>query len=254
MSSSRNQQDILLGFHSIDQALETGNRQCHKIIVEKGKSGGRLNDLLQRVRELNIPWETLPRESFRKKYGPAAKQGVAGHFSPMKTLSLDELVEQAFRKKDHPVLVLLDNIQDPQNLGALIRSAHVLGVDGLILPSRRSVPLNETVARCSAGAIESLPIATVTNLVQAAETLKQSRFWVVGLDMAGEGPCHEFKFDVPVALVVGGEEKGIRPLLKKTCDHTVFIPMEGDLGSLNAATAGAIVFYEIHKQKNSGKS
>jgi 23S rRNA (guanosine2251-2'-O)-methyltransferase len=125
----------------------------------------------------------------------------------------------------------------------------VLGLQGLVMPKHRSAPLNETVAKCSAGAIESLPIATVSNLKQAADLLKEKGFWIVGVDMEGDRACYEFDFNTPVALVIGGEEKGVRPILKKTCDFTVSIPMAGELDSLNLSTAAAIVFYEIHKQR-----
>ena len=167
----------------------------------------------------------------------------------MHTLKLPDLMDRAFTQTPHPVLVLVDEIQDPQNLGALIRSAYVLGMQGLVLPERRSAPLNETVAKCSSGAMESLPIATVTNLNRALERLKDAKFWIVGVDMDGERPCYEFEFNLPTALVIGGEGKGIRPSVKKACDFTVSIPMDGHLGSLNAATAASIVFYEIQKQR-----
>lgn len=251
--SEKNKQEIVFGVHPLQQALSLGKRKCHKIVLEKGKSPARLASLLQLAESQRIRVETLPPESFRKKYGKLNHQGIVGYFSPLQTLELETLIEQAYQSCTHPALVLADEIQDPQNLGALIRSAWVLGLQGLVLPKHRSAPLNETVAKCSAGAIESLPIASVSNLKQAAEVLKEKGFWIVGVDMEGDRACYEFDFNTPVALVIGGEEKGVRPILKKACDFTVSIPMAGELDSLNLSTAAAIVFYEIHKQRITAK-
>jgi 23S rRNA (guanosine2251-2'-O)-methyltransferase len=247
--SEKNKQEMVYGVHPLQQALALGRRECYKIILEKGKPPARLAPLLELAETHGTRMETLPPEVFRKKYGKLNHQGVVGYFSPLQTLDLETLIEQVYQSGSHPSLVLADEIQDPQNLGALIRSAWVLGLQGLILPRHRSAPLNETVAKCSAGAIESLPIACVSNLKQAAEILKEKGFWIVGVDMEGDRACYEFDFNTPVALIIGGEEKGVRPILKKTCDFTVSIPMAGELGSLNAATAAAIVFYEMHKQR-----
>jgi len=242
-------QHCVYGIHAVREALENGQRRCYKIVLEKDKKPARLSVLLDLARGMHIPVETLPPTAFRKKFGNEAHQGVCGYFAPVVTLNLSELVDRSFAQTAQPVLVLADELQDPQNLGALIRSAYVLGMQGLVLPERRSAPLNETVAKCSSGAMESLPIATVTNLNQAIEQLKASKFWIVGVDMDGEKPCYDFEFNMPTALVIGGEGKGIRPLVKKSCDFTVAIPMDSNLGSLNAATAGSILFYEIQKQR-----
>lgn len=245
----KNKQEIVYGVHPLQQALSLGKRECYKIILEKGNPPARLAPLLKLAEDQGIRVETLTPEVFRKKFGKLNHQGIVGHFSPLQTLELETLIEQAYQSCTHPALVLADEIQDPQNLGALIRSAWVLGLKGLVLPKHRSAPLNETVAKCSAGAIESLPIATVSNLKQAADLLKEKGFWIVGVDMEGDRACYEFDFNTPVALIIGGEEKGVRPILKKACDFTVSIPMTGKLDSLNLSTAAAIVFYEIYKQR-----
>ena len=236
---------MVYGVHPLQQALSLGKRECYKIILEKGNPPVRLTPLLKLAEAQGIRIETLAPEVFRKKYGKL----IVGQFSPLQTLELETLIEQAYQSCTHPALVLADEIQDPQNLGALIRSAWVLGLQGLVLPKHRSAPLNETVAKCSAGAIESLLIATVSNLKQAADLLKEKGFWIVGVDMEGDRVCYEFDFNTPVALIIGGEEKGVRPILKKACDFTVSIPMAGELDSLNLSTAAAIVFYEINKQR-----
>ncbi len=242
MSGNKNQ-EMVYGVHPLQQALALGKRECYKIVLEQGQPPARLAPLLKLAEQQKTRVETLPHATFRKQFGKLNHQGIVGYFSPIRTLELETLIEQAFQSGPHPALVLADEIQDPQNLGALIRSAYVLGLQGLVVPKHRSAPINETVAKCSAGAVESLAIACVANLKQAAELLKEKGLWIVGVDMAGEHPCYEFDFNMPVALIIGGEGKGMRPLLKKSCDFTVSIPMAGELGSLTASTAGAIVFY-----------
>ena len=239
----------IFGLNPVFEALKARKRRCYKLVVEQGKSQIRLNSLIELARENKVPIETIPKTDFQKKYRSHNHQGVVGIFAIIQGLELDELVQQAFQKSRLPVLVVLDSIQDPQNLGAIIRSAETLGIQGMILPKNRTSTLNETVAKCSSGAIEHLPIAWVTNLTRGIEHLKEKGFWIAGVVPEGDTPCHQYKFDTPVVLVMGGEEKGIRPLLKKSCDVTLNIPMQGAIGSLNASAAAAILFYEALRQK-----
>ena len=173
---------------------------------------------------------------------------MVGYFDRRPAQDLDGLLQLAGGHPS-PILVLLDEIQDPHNLGAVLRSAEVLGLQGAVVPNRRSAPLNATVAKCASGALETLPIAQVTNLVRAVEELKENGYWVVGLDMDGEADCGELDYNFPLALVLGGEEKGIRSLLRKSCDTLVRIPMQGQVESLNASAAASIVFYEAVKNR-----
>ena len=239
----------IFGLNPVFEALKARKRRCYKLVIEQGKSQVRLNSVIELARENKVPIETIPKTDFQKKYRSHNHQGVVGIFAIIQALELDELVEQAFKKSRLPVLVVLDSIQDPQNLGAIIRSAETLGIQGMILPKNRTSTLNETVAKCSSGAIEHLPITWVTNLTRGIEDLKKAGFWIAGVVPDGDTPCHQYKFDTPVVLVLGGEEKGIRPLLKKTCDVTLNIPMQGAIGSLNASAAAAILFYEALRQK-----
>ncbi len=240
---------MLYGINPIQEALKASKRQCHKIVVKEGASNRRVQALLNSAKSLKVMIEELPPKQFQKQYGAYAHQSIIGYFSSKEPLNIKDLIRQSFKTTATPTLVLLDGIQDPQNLGAIIRSAEVFGVQGVILPERRSASITETVAKCSAGAIEIIPVACVSNLVQTLEVLKSEGFWAVGVDSQGEKPCYELKFDFPTALVIGGEEKGIRPLLRKQCDFTVHIPMQGTLDSLNAAAASAVLFYEISRQK-----
>jgi len=244
---------ILYGINPVLEALKANQRHCHKIVVKDKNSNSRVQSVSALAQSHQVKIETLSQKEFQKQYGHYAHQSIIGYFSPRQPLELNELIQQALKAESNPTLVLLDGIQDPQNLGAIIRAAQTLGVQGVILPERRSAQLTETVAKCSAGAVERLSIACVNNLVQSLERLKQAGFWIVGVDSGGKTPCYEFQFDMPVALIIGGEEKGIRPLLRKNCDFTINIPMVGTLDSLNVATASAVVFYEILRQKNGEK-
>ena len=244
---------ILYGIHPVARALEFEKKNCHKLTVLESQTHPRVLELAHIAREIGILVEVLPREVFAKKYRNFENnQGVVGYFSIKPQMSLDELVSQAFCIGDKPILAVLDGVQDPHNLGAIIRSAEALGINGVIIPSRRASPLNETVAKCSAGAIESLSIVSVNNVALALEKLKKAGFWVVGLDEAGETPCQCLDYDMPIAFLIGSEGKGIRPLLKKKCDFTAKILMRGSVGSLNVSSASAVVFYEAMRGRNSG--
>jgi len=243
------QPSFIHGVHPLQEALKSGNRHCHKVIVDEGKQNSAIRSIIEICEARQITIETLSKGVFRKKYGTGSSQGIIGQFSSKEMLDLDGLIIQAFKENPLPTLVMLDGIQDPQNMGAIIRSAEVLGIQGIIIPKRRTAPINETVTKCAAGAVETLHIATTENFSQAIEELKKAKFWVVGVDMSGDQQCGQFQFDMPTVLVIGGEEKGIRPLIKKSCDFTVSIPMEGQINSLNVAAASAILFYEILRQK-----
>ncbi len=248
---SQKTQDILYGIHPIESALKNPGRQCHKIVLEEGKPNERLSSLISYAKKMGVRIEFLPKNPFRKKYGAHVHQGIIGIFSPIKLLELEEFLDSVFQITPNPIIALLDEIQDPQNMGAIIRSAYFLGIQGIIIPKRRTVPLNKTVAKCASGALEYLPVAEVTNLARTIEKLKKSQFWIIGIDAKGERPCFDMDFKEPTALIIGGENKGIRPLIKKSCDVSISIPMANLSGSLNASVAGSIIFYEILRQRKS---
>ena len=239
----------VFGLNPVIEALKARKRRCYKLVLEQGKSKARLKALIELAHENRVPIETIPKTVFQKKYRDQNHQGVIGIFAVIKTIELEELIQRAFNKSDLPILAAIDSIQDPQNLGAIFRSAETLGIHGIILPKNRTSAINETVAKCSSGAIEHLPISWVTNLIREIEHLKEAGFWIAGIAPDGSIPCYQYKFDVPMVLIIGGEQKGIRPLLKKSCDVTLKIPMEGSLGSLNASAAAAVIFYEALRQK-----
>jgi 23S rRNA (guanosine2251-2'-O)-methyltransferase len=244
------EEQFIYGINPVAEFLKSSSRKCHKVVVEEDNTNPRVQGLAGMARSLGVKVEVMPKAVFRRKYQDLVHQGVAAHIAERELLDLDTLIQQAFAAEKLPVLALLDGIEDPQNLGAIIRSALVLGIQGVVVPKHRSAPINPTVTKAAAGAVERLPIALATNLVQAVEQLKKAGFWAVAADADGDTPCHDFRFDTPIALVIGGEGKGIRPLLRKSCDFSVAIPMCDSLGSLNASASAAVLFYEILRQKS----
>jgi len=243
------EQSLIVGINPVREALLASNRRCYRLIVEKGPLPKRIQTIVELAEKKLIKIEPITKSAFQNKFKNKMHQGVAGYFSGIVTLELESLIKNAFQNSLLPTLVILDGVQDPQNLGAIIRSAETLGIQGMILPKHGTSSLTETVAKCSSGAIEYLPISKVTNLVSCIEQLKEAGFWITGIVPDGEMLCYHYHFNTPVALVIGAEGKGIRPLLKNSCDVTLAIPMKGKLGSLNAASASAIIFYENFRQK-----
>ena len=176
-------------------------------------------------------------------------QGVAAELKPYQTVSLEEIIIRA-KKKEKKIIVMLDNISDPHNLGAIIRSADVFEASGIILPKHNSVTLNATVAKTSAGAINYVPVAVVNNLNQAIKTLKDEGYWVVSTDGSAEISYSSLKYDFPVVVVIGSEGKGVSPLVLKNSDYIVKIPQYGHVNSLNASVAAGILLAEVHKSNS----
>lgn len=244
--------NLIYGINPVTEALNKRS-QFQKIVVEDGKKNPRLQKIIDSAREQSVKVEFLDGKLFSKKFGKHYPQSVVAFRSAKQCLSLEELISQNKGFDTAPTLVALDEVQDPHNMGAIIRSAEVMGIHGLIVPSRRSAPLNETVAKCSSGALESLPIAEVVNMARALDDLKEAGFWIGGVDLDGETAVYQHNFDQPTVLVFGGEGKGVRPLVKKSFDFSLTIPMKHSDNSLNVSNACAIVFYEILRQKKTSR-
>ncbi len=242
-------ESLVYGIHSTMEVLTTGSRKCSRIVTMAGQDSEKKKEVISKAKSMGIRVEVLPRAAFRKKFQNRANQGIIAYVAAIKTFTLEELIRSAYQATDKPTLAILDSIEDPQNLGAFIRSAGALDCHGLILPSRRAAPLNATVAKVSAGAIERLPIAETTSLQHALETLRNEGFWIYGLDAEAPAPCWQVDLNGPVVFILGNEAKGIRPLLKKSCDFLISVPMSSGAESLNAGGAGAIILYEILRQK-----
>ncbi|MGV1098463.1 23S rRNA (guanosine(2251)-2'-O)-methyltransferase RlmB [Thiovibrio sp. JS02] len=242
-----NNEELLWGIHPVLEQLRLQPRKVREIIVQQHKGGRKLQEIIDLAQQQGIRIRFLPAQRFP---GTAQQnhQGVMARVAPVATTSLDDLLA-GLHKEEHPIVVALDLIQDPHNLGAIIRSAAAAGACGVIMPKDRSAPLNATAAKAAAGAMAHVKLCLVTNLAATLETLKEKGFWVYGAAGEAKQSLYRTRFSGPVCLVVGGEGKGIRPLIREHCDVIVSIPMAGTLNSLNASVAAGIILFEMVRQR-----
>lgn len=240
--------DIIYGIHPVREALTARGHRVREIWVSRSGESRTVAEILAQARELGIKIRSHERQRLDAKAGTTAHQGIVALLSPSSFVDLDDILEAA--QRDDPALILvLDGIQDPQNLGGLIRSAYVCGAHGVVMPKDRAASLTAAVAKASAGALEHMDVARVTNLKRTLELFKKRGIWVVGLTMEADRFLYELDLCQPTALVIGGEAKGIRPLVRRTCDLLAAIPQQGRLDSFNAAAAGAMALYETMRQR-----
>lgn len=240
--------EVLYGLHPVEEAIRSGARQLDHVSVARERRDDRLERLIELCRAAKIRVSIEPREQLTRLARTDAHQGVLAVVRERQFLTIEDLLAP---KPDgqHNFFLALDGVEDPHNLGALLRTADGAGVDGVILPERRSAPITGTVAKTSAGASEHVRVARVTNLVRSLEQLKQKNVWVLGLDERGTPDYMDFDFRTDCVLVLGREGAGLHDLVKKTCDHLLRIPMAGQVSSLNVSVAGAIVMYEALRQR-----
>jgi 23S rRNA (guanosine2251-2'-O)-methyltransferase len=238
--------EILFGLHPVEEALRSGTRRFDHICVAKERSDLRLQKLIDFCREAQVRIRFEPREQLTKLARSASHQGVVAVVREREFLDLHDLLEGSATAH---LLLALDGVEDPQNLGALLRTADAAGVDGVVVTERRSAPLNAAAVKASAGAAEHVKIARVVNLVRALEELKQKGLWCVGLDERGAMDYDEFDYSVGCVLVLGREGAGLHELVKRSCDHLLRIPTSGRVPSLNVSAAGAVVLFEAARQR-----
>lgn len=233
------------GINPVREALRSDGRNPEELVLARTDPRGKELEELAIVRR--IPVRRVTRDEVYILAGHAHHQGVALRIREYPYADLDSLLRQPFSERDP--LVALDSVQDPQNLGAILRSACFLGIKGIIIPKDRSAPVSATVIKIAAGATSYIPVVQITNLSRALKQLKEAGYWVAGLDVSGGKTIYEADLTAPLCLLVGNEQKGIRPLVKAECDLLVKIPAIGPLQSLNAATAAAIGMAEIVRQR-----
>lgn len=241
-------EEIVAGRNAVYEALAS-KRPINKIYIKTGLQVGSLGKILAEAQEFAVPVEYVQPEKLDRLAPGMRHQGIVALASPVAFSSLEDVLKRAASRQETPFLLLLDELQDPQNVGALIRSADAAGVHGVLLPGRRSCPLNMVVAKVSAGAVNYVPVVQIGNIVQTLRSLKEQGFWAVGADMDGERLYFDTDLDRPIVLVIGAEGKGLGRLVKETCDMLVRIPMQGGVNSLNASAAGAILLYEVVRQR-----
>jgi 23S rRNA (guanosine2251-2'-O)-methyltransferase len=239
--------ELIYGRNAVLEALR-GGRQVEKILLAAGAHGAATH-VERLAKEHAVPLETVERRELDRLAAGANHQGVVALVAAFAYVALDDLLAQA-RQRGEPLLLLLDSVQDPQNLGTLLRTAEAVGAHGVVIPQHRAVGVTAAVVKASAGAIEHLPVAQVTNLTQTIEQLKAAGVWVVGVENTPQAqPYDQADLNRPLALVVGSEGRGLSRLVRQHCDFLVRLPMRGHVGSLNVAVAGSIVLYEAWRQQ-----
>ena len=240
--------DVLVGRNAVTEALKSG-RGINKLWIASGDREGSVAEIAALAKERGIVVQYVERAKIEALAGGHRHQGVLAYVAPVPYAELEDILKAAEAKGEAPFLVLLDELEDPHNLGALLRTADATGVHGILIPKRRSVSLNATVAKTSAGAVEYVPVARIGNIAQTLKKLKEKGFWVAGADMDGEKAYYEADLTGPLVLVVGSEGKGMSRLTKEACDFIVRMPMGGRINSLNASVAGSILMYESMRQR-----
>lgn len=242
----KDNENIVAGRNPVIEVLKSG-RGVEKLFVIK-EAEGSLKMIIGMARDRGIVVSEVDRKKLDEMSGTESNQGVVAIVSPYEYSSIDDMLQYAKQKDEDPFLLLLDEIEDPYNMGSIIRSANVFGAHGVLIPKRRSALITATVSKASAGAVEHTKIAKVTNINQTIKELKDKGLWVIGADMDGEN-CYKTNLKGPAALVIGSEGKGISRLVKENCDIVVSIPMKGEINSLNASVAAGIIMYEVQRQR-----
>ena len=244
--------EVLYGLHPVEEAVLSGARRLDSVVLARERGDARLERLAELCRNAGVRISLEPRDQLTRRSGTDAHQGAVALVRERSFLSIEDLLAPKAARPDgsqHRFFLALDGVEDPHNLGALLRTADGAGVDGVILPERRSAPVSATVAKTSAGASEHVRIARVTNLVRSLEHMKKAGIWVFGLDERGSPDYTDFDFRTDCVLVLGREGAGLHDLVRKTCDHLLRIPMAGAVSSLNVSVAGAVVMYEAMRQR-----
>jgi 23S rRNA (guanosine2251-2'-O)-methyltransferase len=241
--------DLLYGIHPLYEALVAGRREFKWLYVSKSRRIKGVETLLKLARAGGIAVQYKAPDYFKSHLGDSVHQGVAAQVGELPLADEKAILKKAQTDSGLPLILALDGVVDPQNLGSLVRTALAMGVHGVVLPKVRAAPLSPAVSKASAGAMEHMLFARVSNLVAVLQRLKKAGLWVVGSHAGSQHAVDQADFNVGLVLVIGGEAKGIRPLVRKTCDYLVGVPQKTQVDSLNAAVAGAMVMYEVMRQR-----
>src|SRR6266568_1520513 len=242
---------VIFGINAVAEALKAHGRAFEWVGVAKERNDLRLQKLIQECRKNSIAVRFLPRVELDRMAGSGSHQGVVAVTSSKQYSDLDDVI--AAKRGQYSLIVVLDGVEDPHNLGAILRTADAAGADGVVIPERRAVGVTGTVAKVSAGASEHLPIAKVTNIARTLEDLKSKNLWIVGLDERGTQAYDSVDYKMDCAIALGAEGKGLHDLVRKRCDFIVSIPMLGKVPSLNVSVAAGIVLYEVVRQRKNSQ-
>ena len=251
---SRNEeQHVVYGVNAVIEALRAGKRQVESVVVLQSARPDRLRNVLDLAREKGVPVQRVPRLDLDHKLGEARHQGVMARIAAAHYADADELLDQLAEKvgtPDPPLVLGLDAIEDPRNMGSMLRTAECSGVHGIFIAERRAVGLTGVVAKVAAGALEYVPVARVTNLVRLMEQLKERNIWVVGAAAEAKQEYTEWDWTLPAAVFLGNEGRGLHRLVREHCDTLVRIPVVGKLDSLNVSVAAGVLLYEVRRQRS----
>ena len=240
-------EDMVAGRNAVMEALK-GSRSVNKLIIANGSTEGSIKEIIAVAKDKGVNIQYWDRSKLDSIARGIRHQGVLAQVAPVQYAELEDILQVAKDRNEPPFIVLLDELEDPHNLGAILRTADAAGVHGVLIPKHRSCPLSATVAKTSAGAVEHVPVARVGNLVQTIKKLKQEGLWVAAADMDGKD-YYDTDLIGPLLLIIGSEGQGVGRLVKEQCDFVVRIPMVGKINSLNASVAGSILMYEAMKQR-----
>jgi 23S rRNA (guanosine2251-2'-O)-methyltransferase len=242
--------NTITGIHAVREALEAGSA-FDRILIAKGRQDTRVEDIVQLARRNGIAVRFEERSQLDRLANTKDHQGVVGMVAAKPASQLEDIIAAANKSKGQQgLIVLLDGVEDPHNLGAVVRTALAAGAHGVVIPERRAAGITDAVSRASAGALAHLPVARVTNLVRAMEDLKEAGYWLVGLDEAGEKGYTEVDYSTPTGIVLGSEGKGLHELTRKRCDFVVSLPTTGPVRSLNVSVAAGVVLFEAIRQRH----
>jgi 23S rRNA (guanosine2251-2'-O)-methyltransferase len=241
--------EMIEGRNPVIEALRAG-RHISRILLERNiERHGAVDQILQIAKSRNVQVEFVDRQTLARQSSINSNQGVIAFAAARKYMELEDLLAISVSRGEPALYIILDGIEDPHNLGAILRTAEATGVHGVVIRERRAVGLTPAVIKASAGAVEYMPVAQVNNISQAVIKLKKNNIWVTGIDMAGAVEYNKIDYKLPTAIVIGGEGSGISDLVSKRCDTLAVIPMKGKISSLNASVAAAVVMYEVLRQR-----
>ncbi|PZD96905.1 23S rRNA (guanosine(2251)-2'-O)-methyltransferase RlmB [Paenibacillus sambharensis] len=253
MTEHDEQQEWITGKHPVMEALRAG-REINKIWIAEQSQRSLTQPIIAEAKNRGIIVQFVDKRKLDQMVQGVPHQGVVAQAAAYRYAELDEILEAARAKGEEPFILLLDEIEDPHNLGSILRTAECTGVHGVIIPKRRSASLTPTVSKTSAGAVEYIPVARVTNLAQTIDRLKDQGVWIAGTDVTDAQEVYRANFNLPLALVIGNEGKGIGRLIREKCDFLVKLPMHGRLNSLNASVAAGVLMYEVVRQRGAAGS
>lgn len=243
-------EEFVAGRNSVTEALKSG-RGINKVLVVKGERHGAIREIIGQAKDQGLVVQEVEQAKLDQIAAGVRHQGVVAMVSPVGYVEVGDILQGSIDKGEPPFLVLLDELEDPHNVGAILRTAEGAGAHGVLLPKRRTSPLTATVAKTSAGAIEYVPVARIGNIAQTLTQLKKQGLWVVGADVDGDKNYYEADLTGPIVVVVGNEGHGMGRLTKEACDFLVRIPMKGKITSLNASVACSLLLYEVLRQRES---